>query len=213
MIEFRNKGIFYEAATNQILDDLVAVCQPRRMTVVGDFSVPGRDQDVGEGGVRKTELTIHWGLADWIGDGATIRLSDCRLRGRSICMRSAARHQGRRRGLCRSGPRGGAQEIRLIHGRGVGVQRQRCRPSCRAIRSWKPIGTRPSHVSRDSDQDAAIGAPGKQRPAVNQARTRDGPSAASPSRPSRTELAPANSCFHPSDRSAATTGTFDGTQM
>jgi 7-cyano-7-deazaguanine reductase len=41
MIEFRNKGIFYEAVTNQILDDLVAVCQPRRMRVVGDFSVRG----------------------------------------------------------------------------------------------------------------------------------------------------------------------------
>ena len=41
MLEFRNQGIFYEAATNQILDDLVAVCAPRRMTVVGDFSVRG----------------------------------------------------------------------------------------------------------------------------------------------------------------------------
>jgi 7-cyano-7-deazaguanine reductase len=41
MIEFRNRGIFYEAVTNQILDDLVAICQPRRMTVVGDFSVRG----------------------------------------------------------------------------------------------------------------------------------------------------------------------------
>ena len=41
MIEFRNKGIFYEAVTNQILDDLVAAIQPRRMTVVGDFSVRG----------------------------------------------------------------------------------------------------------------------------------------------------------------------------
>ena len=41
MIEFRNRGIFYEAVTNQILDDLVAACQPRRMTVVGDFSVRG----------------------------------------------------------------------------------------------------------------------------------------------------------------------------
>jgi len=39
IIEFRNRGIFYEQATNQILDDLVAACQPRRMTVVGDFSV------------------------------------------------------------------------------------------------------------------------------------------------------------------------------
>jgi 7-cyano-7-deazaguanine reductase len=41
MIEFRNRGIFFEAVTNQILDDLVAVCAPRRMTVVGDFSVRG----------------------------------------------------------------------------------------------------------------------------------------------------------------------------
>jgi 7-cyano-7-deazaguanine reductase len=41
LIDFRNQGIFYEAATNQILDDLVAACSPRRMTVVGDFSVRG----------------------------------------------------------------------------------------------------------------------------------------------------------------------------
>jgi 7-cyano-7-deazaguanine reductase len=41
MIEFRNRGIFYEAVTNQILDDLVAACRPRRMTVVGDFTARG----------------------------------------------------------------------------------------------------------------------------------------------------------------------------
>jgi 7-cyano-7-deazaguanine reductase len=41
IVEFRNRGIFYEHVTNQILDDLVAACQPRRMTVVGDFSVRG----------------------------------------------------------------------------------------------------------------------------------------------------------------------------
>ena len=41
MIGFRDRGIFYESATNQILDDLVAACQPRRMTVVGDFTVRG----------------------------------------------------------------------------------------------------------------------------------------------------------------------------
>src|SRR5258708_28397097 len=42
LVEFRNRGIFYEAVTNQILDDLVAACSPRRMTVLGDFSVRGR---------------------------------------------------------------------------------------------------------------------------------------------------------------------------
>jgi 7-cyano-7-deazaguanine reductase len=41
LVEFRNKGIFYEQVTNQILDDLVTALQPRRMTVVGDFSVRG----------------------------------------------------------------------------------------------------------------------------------------------------------------------------
>jgi 7-cyano-7-deazaguanine reductase len=41
LVEFRNQGIFYEQATNQILDDLVAACRPRRMTVVGDFTPRG----------------------------------------------------------------------------------------------------------------------------------------------------------------------------
>ena len=41
MNEFRSRGIFYESVTNQILDDLVAACQPRRMTVVGDFTPRG----------------------------------------------------------------------------------------------------------------------------------------------------------------------------
>jgi 7-cyano-7-deazaguanine reductase len=41
MLGFRNEGIFYEAVTNRILDELVAACSPRRMTVVGDFSVRG----------------------------------------------------------------------------------------------------------------------------------------------------------------------------
>jgi 7-cyano-7-deazaguanine reductase len=38
---FRNDGIFYERAVNRILDDLVAACAPRRMTVVGDYNVRG----------------------------------------------------------------------------------------------------------------------------------------------------------------------------
>ncbi len=41
MTEFRNRGIFYEHVTNQILDDLVTLLHPRQMTVVGDFSVRG----------------------------------------------------------------------------------------------------------------------------------------------------------------------------
>jgi 7-cyano-7-deazaguanine reductase len=38
---YRNKGIFYEAVVNQILDDLVAVVRPKRMTVTGKFAVRG----------------------------------------------------------------------------------------------------------------------------------------------------------------------------
>ncbi|MEE2636250.1 MAG: preQ(1) synthase [Acidobacteriota bacterium] len=41
LIRFRDQGVFYEKLTNQILDDLVAACSPRRMDVVGDFSVRG----------------------------------------------------------------------------------------------------------------------------------------------------------------------------
>ena len=41
LIEFRNRGIFYEAVTNQILDDLVSLLAPRRITVIGDFSARG----------------------------------------------------------------------------------------------------------------------------------------------------------------------------
>jgi len=39
--QFRNEGIFYEHVTNRILDDLVAVLQPRRMTLVAAFTPRG----------------------------------------------------------------------------------------------------------------------------------------------------------------------------
>jgi 7-cyano-7-deazaguanine reductase len=39
--QFRNEGIFYEHAANRILDDLVAVVEPRRMTLVAAFTPRG----------------------------------------------------------------------------------------------------------------------------------------------------------------------------
>lgn len=39
--QFRNEGIFYEHATNRILDDVVAAVQPRRMTLVAAFTPRG----------------------------------------------------------------------------------------------------------------------------------------------------------------------------
>ena len=38
---FRDKGIFYEHVTNTILDDLVAVTEPRQMTIRAEFSARG----------------------------------------------------------------------------------------------------------------------------------------------------------------------------
>lgn len=51
LLDFRNRGIFYEAVTNQILDDLVAACAPRRMTVTGAFSA--------RGGITTTVVARH----------------------------------------------------------------------------------------------------------------------------------------------------------
>jgi 7-cyano-7-deazaguanine reductase len=55
LIEFRNRGIFYEHVTNQILDDLVGAIHPRWMQIVGDFSV--------RGGI-KTVVTAEYGTRD-----------------------------------------------------------------------------------------------------------------------------------------------------
>lgn len=41
LFSFRERGIFYEHSINTILDDLVAACRPRRMTVVGLFNPRG----------------------------------------------------------------------------------------------------------------------------------------------------------------------------
>ncbi|HKA88341.1 MAG TPA: preQ(1) synthase [Haliangiales bacterium] len=38
---YRDEGAFHEAVTNKILDDLVAALRPRRIKVIGDFSVRG----------------------------------------------------------------------------------------------------------------------------------------------------------------------------
>jgi 7-cyano-7-deazaguanine reductase len=38
---FRNEGIFYEAVTNRLLDELSAACSPRWMRVTGHFNVRG----------------------------------------------------------------------------------------------------------------------------------------------------------------------------
>jgi 7-cyano-7-deazaguanine reductase len=44
--KFRDREIFHEAAVNRILDDLVALLDPRFMEVVGDFNVRGNIKTV-----------------------------------------------------------------------------------------------------------------------------------------------------------------------
>ena len=41
LFSYRDRGIFYEHSINTILDDLVNVSRPRRMTVVGRFTPRG----------------------------------------------------------------------------------------------------------------------------------------------------------------------------
>lgn len=48
---FRDEGHFHEAVTNKILDDLIAVTDATRMTVVGDFYV--------RGGIRTVVTVTH----------------------------------------------------------------------------------------------------------------------------------------------------------
>ena len=38
---YRNEGIFHEAVTNKILDDLIKACSPRQMTIKADFKIRG----------------------------------------------------------------------------------------------------------------------------------------------------------------------------
>ena len=40
-LDYRNRGIFYEAVTNQILDDLVGVCDPLWMKVTAEWKTRG----------------------------------------------------------------------------------------------------------------------------------------------------------------------------
>ncbi|OGU13462.1 MAG: NADPH-dependent 7-cyano-7-deazaguanine reductase QueF [Ignavibacteria bacterium GWB2_35_12] len=40
-LSYRDKGIFYEAVTNQILDDLVAACEPLEMEITSEWTTRG----------------------------------------------------------------------------------------------------------------------------------------------------------------------------
>ncbi len=58
-LSFRNKGIFYEAVTNRILDDMVAFCKPRHMEITAEFTPRGA-----------ISSTIH---AEYVQDGFEVQ--------------------------------------------------------------------------------------------------------------------------------------------
>jgi 7-cyano-7-deazaguanine reductase len=49
--QFRNEGIYYERVTNRIVDDLVALLDPRRLTLSAAFTP--------RGGITTTVTVIH----------------------------------------------------------------------------------------------------------------------------------------------------------
>ena len=49
--QYRNHGAFYERVTNQILDDLVSVTQPRQISITAEFTA--------RGGIRTT-VTVKY---------------------------------------------------------------------------------------------------------------------------------------------------------
>jgi 7-cyano-7-deazaguanine reductase len=56
MWSYRQEGAFHEAITNTILDDLVAITQPRFMRLLGDFYV--------RGGIT-TKVTAEFHAPNW----------------------------------------------------------------------------------------------------------------------------------------------------
>ncbi len=57
MWSFREQGAFHEAVTNQMLDLMVSVCQPRFMRITADFNV--------RGGLYTTVVAEHI-KSDWV---------------------------------------------------------------------------------------------------------------------------------------------------
>lgn len=62
-LDYRNKGIFYEAVTNQILDDMVELLKPRYIRITGAFST--------RGGLHSTVVAEHRGAGRAGGEAGT----------------------------------------------------------------------------------------------------------------------------------------------
>ena len=92
---FRNQGVFFEAATNQICDDLGAALRPRSLTVVGTGrrgagSRPGSRRSGGRRGGRSSPAGP---AAPPRPDGAATARREGKVRRHRVTTALAARHQ------------------------------------------------------------------------------------------------------------------------
>lgn len=66
--KFRNEGIFYENVSNRILDDLVAVLEPRYMQLNAEFTP--------RGGIH-SKITVEYMKEDWNDDESPCCCEGC----------------------------------------------------------------------------------------------------------------------------------------
>ncbi len=157
LIEFRNRGIFYENVTNQILDDLVAAVLPRRMTVVGDFSVRGgmktvvtatyvADKSTRIAEPRNVLRAQRFSLNVMsLMDDAPIRIPiEAELDLHAFAPRDIVSVVGE---YVEAAAARGLREVRLVHGRGRGVQRAAVQAALERHRPSSNSGTIPTRTS------------------------------------------------------------------
>ena len=53
IVKFRNVGIFHEHVTNYILDDFKKACNPKKITITGDFNPRGGIKTIVKSGQKK----------------------------------------------------------------------------------------------------------------------------------------------------------------
>ena len=124
MIEFRNRGIFYEHVTNQILDDLVARAPAAPHDRRRRLLRARRHQDGGHGDVQQDLKYRNLESTDCIGMLPGMPIRDSHRSASSISTRSRpATSRRSSRSTSTAAAAAGLSEVRLVHGRGRGVQR------------------------------------------------------------------------------------------
>ncbi len=120
------RGFSTRRSTNQILDDLVAACGPRRMTVVGDFTARGgittkvtADSHSRESAVKSSAASRQFAVQWKTKTPVDIPIEDA-IDLHSFAPRDVISVVDEYLHAARDA---GFSQVRLIHGRGKGVQR------------------------------------------------------------------------------------------